>query len=67
VPNLLSHLQNGKDSITPTLAAHGGRGGLDENAPLIYLNFIVTREWNFMKELEGLRGVAFLEEVCYLG
>lgn len=28
---------------------------------------LVTSEWHYLKGLEGLRGVALLEEVCHWG
>jgi hypothetical protein len=28
---------------------------------------LVTREWNYLKGLEGLGGVALLKEVCHWG
>ena len=39
-------------------------GGLNRKDPHAF-ECLVTREWNSLKGLEGLGGVAFLEEVCH--
>ena len=43
-------------------------GGLNKNDPdsSYVFEFLATREWNSSKGLEGIGGVALLEEVCCL-
>lgn len=43
-------------------------GSLNKNGPQrLILECLVTREWNYLKELEGLGGVALLVKVCCQG